>query len=319
MDVGTRKTNDNVDGLSLHGVQPYGFFELVSHIVEQAERVGPGKRSSIPAIFKSNPSLAFQPRDVSHIAQSRETFIDNEYLYEVVVNFIGMHGASSPIPSFYTEDMLGRSDDESASRQFLDLFNHRLIELFFLIWSKYQVFTRSQLHSSTAERYLDSIFGITNKSTENSRKLRLISGLKNRHGMSAENLAKAMKILLNGQEVEIEENIKDEMDIGIDCQLSLGCANSSLGENSLAGKKIETKNGRFLLRVWINKKREIEEVSREIKHWLTQLGLSYLKCSVEYILEPHYLTEANLCSNNAQLGIVSLGKARSKTIITRQI
>ncbi len=41
--------------------------------------------------------------------------------FEVQVNFLGLYGTSSPLPVFYTEDLIDEaSDDESVAREFIE-------------------------------------------------------------------------------------------------------------------------------------------------------------------------------------------------------
>ncbi len=58
--------------------------------------------------------------------------------YELVANFLGIYGVSSPLPSYITEDLLALEEANPLQRQFLDLFNHRLLSLFYRAWQKYR-------------------------------------------------------------------------------------------------------------------------------------------------------------------------------------
>lgn len=58
--------------------------------------------------------------------------------YELVAGFLGIYGASSPMPSYLTEDLLALEETNPLTRRFLDLFNHRLLSLFYRAWQKYR-------------------------------------------------------------------------------------------------------------------------------------------------------------------------------------
>jgi len=58
--------------------------------------------------------------------------------YELVSTFLGIYGVSSPMPSYLTEDLFALEETNQLQRRFLDLFNHRLLSLFYRAWQKYR-------------------------------------------------------------------------------------------------------------------------------------------------------------------------------------
>lgn len=60
----------------------------------------------------------------------------------MTVNFIGMTGPSGVLPRHYTERLLVevRGEEKSALRDWLDLFNHRIVSLFYRAWEKYRFY-----------------------------------------------------------------------------------------------------------------------------------------------------------------------------------
>ena len=58
---------------------------------------------------------------------------------QVVINFMGLAGPSGLLPLYYTEMIVDRlRHKDRALRDFLDLFNHRMISLFYQAWEKYR-------------------------------------------------------------------------------------------------------------------------------------------------------------------------------------
>src|SRR5271168_2443221 len=81
----------------------------------------------IPVIFHSRMSFDFPGSDIERISPPNE----KEPLPQMLVNFMGLAGAHGPVPTAYTEQLL--RERPSALRDFLDIFNHRLILLLYRV------------------------------------------------------------------------------------------------------------------------------------------------------------------------------------------
>ena len=60
----------------------------------------------------------------------------------MVVNFLGLTGSSGALPSSYTEFLIERKIKyrDHALRDFLDIFNHRFVDLFYKSWAKHRLY-----------------------------------------------------------------------------------------------------------------------------------------------------------------------------------
>jgi type VI secretion system protein ImpH len=85
------------------------------------------------ARFKVNQQLGFPPSEIHKIE-----FKQNGQA-EVTVNFMGLTGPQGVLPIYYTEYIRERfRQRDTTAAAFFDLFNHRMISLFFKAWEKYR-------------------------------------------------------------------------------------------------------------------------------------------------------------------------------------
>jgi len=135
----------------------FGFFQAVRllYSANGFDGRGTGARPG-PLRFTTPASLAFPPSELSSIAQS-------DSATRVCVNFMGLTGPSGVLPRTYTEMLIARKQvqrDQSA-QDFFDLFNHRLVSLFWLAWAKHrpEIGRQFGFHNSVY-RYLEHIVGL---------------------------------------------------------------------------------------------------------------------------------------------------------------
>jgi len=119
--------------------QPYcfNFFQavrLLERLMPQREPVGKFVNPSREvARFGAHPSVTFPPSQIHSI-----TFPDRGPA-RMTVNFMGLTGPLGVLPHYYTELVISRvRAKDTALRDFLDIFNHRIISLFFQAWQKYR-------------------------------------------------------------------------------------------------------------------------------------------------------------------------------------
>jgi type VI secretion system protein ImpH len=117
----------------------FEFFQTVRLLA----RLFPGKRpvgrfvdpSTEVVRIATHPSLAFPASEIQSLAWRD----DQPPL--MVVNFMGLTGPLGVLPEWYTVQIIERlRAGDSTLRDFLDLFNHRSISLFYQAWEKYRFF-----------------------------------------------------------------------------------------------------------------------------------------------------------------------------------
>lgn len=134
----------------------FGFFQAVRllYSANGFDGRGTGARPG-PLRFTTPPSLAFPPSELHSI----ET---GDLNTRVCVNFMGLTGPSGVLPRTYTELLIARKTHRDRSAQeFLDLFNHRLVSLFWLAWAKHRPEIGRQFgFQNSVMRYLEFVVGL---------------------------------------------------------------------------------------------------------------------------------------------------------------
>lgn len=118
----------------------YGFFQAVRLLYRAhgmparagASAARDALRFTVPA------SLNFPPGELH--ALERVATDDDAPRYAMSVNFLGLTGPSGVLPRHYTEWLAAlRKSRDPAAAEFLDIFNHRLVGLFWQAWAKQRI------------------------------------------------------------------------------------------------------------------------------------------------------------------------------------
>lgn len=102
--------------------------------------------------FAVNPSFAFPPSEIHALDES------DGGPPKLTVNFFGLTGPQGVLPLHYSQQTAERARArDTALRDFLDLFNHRAIALFFRAWAKYRPWPSESVDDRIAHHLLDLI------------------------------------------------------------------------------------------------------------------------------------------------------------------
>lgn len=233
----------------------FSFFQvmrLLRLFLHPLERPGE-KKSAEEEYIRIRPelSLSFPPADVAKIEEG-----DREKpLFFITTTHLGLYGSSSPLPTFYTEDLLDEAaEDMSVTRDFIDIFNHRLYLLLFRCWGKYRLFL--QVIEENNPEVLGKLFCLIGLGEKELRKdlpesysLIRYTGLFTQFPKSASGLQALLHDGLGKIPVEVIPCVKRVVKIPPDQRLVLGKAGSGLGEESFLGEEIDDRMGKFRLRI----------------------------------------------------------------------
>jgi type VI secretion system protein ImpH len=189
--------------------------------------------------FRPVLDLAFASSDVAAISEA--TGPEGQPRYDMATTFLSVYGAVSPLPMYFTEDLLNQ-DDESLQKEFLDLFHHRAISLFYRVWEKYRY---TSLFVSDGSDYfsrrLQMLLGIDRlPPTHRVSAVRLqgFAGLLTQIPRSSASLRALISDYFEGIPVRIDSCVGRWLPIPDDQRNRLALANTRLGKDLSLGERV---------------------------------------------------------------------------------
>lgn len=119
---------------------PYMNFYRFCWLLEQSQLDSPVPGSDWrvrqePVRFRPHPGMGFPASEIRGLTDPEP---EHAHLPPSVdITFMGLYGVESPLPTHYIDDIAQRREGVEATRDFLDIFNHRLIAQYYRIWRKY--------------------------------------------------------------------------------------------------------------------------------------------------------------------------------------
>jgi len=146
----------------------YSFFQAVKLLTDYQQLLASDKgRSELKNTlirYSVNPDLSHHHCDIDSITVQEK---ENTVYARIDINFMGLYGAVSPLPVFYTEAILQAEEGDDHSRAFMDLFNHRLISLVYYCWEKYRYYLQYRQGNSDAfSNWMFALSGLYQPGTE---------------------------------------------------------------------------------------------------------------------------------------------------------
>lgn len=202
--------------------------------------------------FQANPSMGFPGSDVDRVEFFEES---GQMRARLRFNLIGLVGSGSPLPTFYGEQALGDGDDGNPTRQFLDLFHHRLQRLMLPIWKKYRY--RASFESGALDPFSSQLFALIGLGSEEIRRAKELNwkrllpylGLLSLRAHSAALIEAVLRYYFKHAELIIEQCIERRVQILDEQRNRLGLANSQLGENLVLGGHVRDRSGKFRIHI----------------------------------------------------------------------
>ncbi|MGI4815739.1 MAG: type VI secretion system baseplate subunit TssG [Janthinobacterium lividum] len=319
------------DELARHG-KHYAFLQLMRRL-----RLSFDDEASFAAGVRVRPhlSLAFPDHDVAEVERRTDG------VWQLTASFFGLYGTASPLPNFYTEDLLDEArNGESSMRDLLDVIHAALYPLLFRAWEKYRIWLAVAerrdahaldrlnaligLHGSARSRqdwraggYAGSAAGRqprTDLKGDADQELLRFAGLFNRYPRSAAALQALCSGLLDGAPVEVVPCTPRTIAITPEAHAVLSARSGCLGQ-AVLGHSIIDRRGAVTLRVGpvsaplfdalLPGQPRLKKLMRDLSRFLDRS----LQCVLELWLEADARRGAVLGASGAGSGGVNVGVA----------
>jgi len=200
--------------------------------------------------FGQTPLLHFHSS-----AFTKVTFDDKSGDYKLKNSYWGMLGINGPLPSHLTEYAIERNYrlKDNTFTEFLDIFNHRFISLFYRAWADAQpTVSHDRPDHDNFKQRLSAFSGETNTCQDTFKQSKNIhqylAGLFSQKNRSAKTLAQLLTEYLH-LDVNIEEFQGRWYDLQQSEQTQLGLNNANLGVSSLIGTRTYQRNFSFSINI----------------------------------------------------------------------
>ena len=198
-----------------------------------------------------DPYLEFPASNLSKVEQ------DERGRYRVLVRFLGLLGPQGALPLATTEEayhwLLSRDD---AFPRFLDLLNHRFLQLFFRAWADSRpIVQHDRPRADRFITYIGSTIGVGSlpyrdlDSVPDSAKL-AFAGLIGPQAKGASRLRSLVKGLF-GVEAEVHEFVGSHLKFEEGDRTRLGQKNSGLGQDLYVGASVFSVSDKFRIRLYV--------------------------------------------------------------------
>ncbi len=242
--------------------------------------------------FRVNPNLAFPPADIESLSFSMPE--GGSARIDVTLNLLGLHGADSPLPAYFTEHVAQNRDEQDPLRDFFDIFNNSILATLFAIGSKYRYY--AQYEAGAKDMLSQYFFGFIGAGLPETRAARAIQwprlmaymGLIALSGEATGSLESILRHYFRHDEIAIVPCIPRWVPIPEDQQTRIGIRNDILGENFILGDEVRDQTGKFRIRI-------------EALDW--DAFLSFLPCNdkfhelktvVNFVLKSHFSFDVEL-------------------------
>ncbi len=249
-----------IDRLLAHP-REFSFFQLVKLLKRESSDAvlpggaGPARRENVR--FRPALGIGFPPGDLHAIETLEEA--DPEQgtpaRWRLEVNFMGLYGPASPMPTHFSEDFMWAGADADSARDFVDLFHHRMISFVFRAWLKYR---HSEQYDGKSlddfSRRALCLVGLGTPGMEKGAGLKLVpllrsAGLLADRHRSAVGLEQYLRAHFGVASLTVRACVERIAYVPRPQQLRLGTPSARLGETAVLGERVVDLSGTFRIEI----------------------------------------------------------------------
>lgn len=290
----------NIEQDILENGDAYDFYQAVK-LLNRLGKQQPSEQGALPGLrIQPELNLDYPQSDIAEISHD-----DASGNYQITTTFFGLYGVSSPLPGFYTEELLDDEWDEfSARKSFFDVIHNHLYPLLYQAWLKYK-FSHNTVEFGN-HRYSEIIFSLIGLGEayrvdgKQYGHLLKYSGLISQRSRSLLGLKTLLKDIVGDIGLDIRPCVKRMVPIIKKQRCVPGNRNATLGADACIGKQVVDRIGKFTIEIGpVNAEQFVDfsrgnETIQSIKSLLNIYLVQPLEFSISLLLEPGTVKPASL-------------------------
>ncbi|WP_269901411.1 type VI secretion system baseplate subunit TssG [Paenalcaligenes faecalis] len=282
----------------------YAFFEVMRSL-RQSGLSDSALREKVRV--RPNLSLAFPDTDLASMV------VDEDGIYHIEANFFGLYGVASPLPTFYTEDLIQESmQGDSAMRDFIDIFHTVLYPLLYQAWEKYKLWLSVTEHENSLRlQQLYALIGLRDRKEWQSEAAYLLpfAGNLSVSPRSALGLEALLQGVLEHKQLRVMTCVEQTVQMPIEARTYLGQQAYQLGEDSMLGEQVKDCTGKIEIEMWGFSSARFtvfllgSERYQQMQRLLRWYSPKALSCDLLLWLEPNQREPLQVGQSWCQLGL----------------
>lgn len=178
--------------------------------------------------------------------------------HRLYVNFLGLLGSNGPLPYHYTEyaDKRARHFQDPTFREFLDLFNHRMLGLFYRADADFDPsINLDRPESNNFDLFIGALAGLSQTGSKDRDRISYYTKLHYSNWMGCKSKSPdGIKSIVGGYfglDVEVDEFVGAWLLLPLDarCRLGVETGNMELGKNIYLGKRVWSSRHKFRIKL----------------------------------------------------------------------